>query len=136
MIWDNIHTVFTKVVFADLAEQQRKAGSLRQAYLGVLANMTALLWPAFAGIAVLSGPLVHLLYGPKWTGAAPLLSMLALAGVLLTCVTMTWEVFVIRDETKLQVKIEYRRAGLSLAYFTGGAFFGGLLGAAPVHLGP
>jgi len=47
---------------------------------------------------------------------------------------MTWEVFVIRDETKLQVKIEYRRAGLSLAYFTGGAFFGGLLGAAAARL--
>lgn len=134
VIWDNIHTVFTKVVFADLAEQQRQAGSLRKAYLGILANMTALLWPVFAGIAVLSGPLVHLLYGPKWIGAAPLLSMLALAGVLLTCVTMTWEVFVIRDETKLQVKIEYRRAGLSLAYFTGGAFFGGLLGAAMARL--
>jgi O-antigen/teichoic acid export membrane protein len=130
MLWDNIHTVFTKVIFADLAEQHRKSGTLRQAYLGVLANMTALLWPAFAGVAVLSGPIVHLLYGSRWTGAAPLLSILALAGILLTCVTMTWEVFVIRDETKLQVKIEYRRAGLSLAYFTGGALAGGVIGAA------
>jgi O-antigen/teichoic acid export membrane protein len=134
VLWDNIHTVFTKVVFADLAEQQRKAGSLREAYLAILANMTALLWPAFAGVAVLSGPLVHLLYGPKWGGAAPLLSLLALAGILLTCVTMTWEVFVIRDETKLQVSIEYRRAGLSLAYFTGGAIAGGVLGAAAARI--
>ncbi|HWW27853.1 MAG TPA: oligosaccharide flippase family protein [Caulobacter sp.] len=134
VLWDNIHTVFTKVVFADLAEHQRKAGSLREAYLGILANMTALLWPAFAGVAVLSGPLVHLLYGPKWADAAPLLSLLALAGVLLTCVTMTWEVFVIRDETKLQVNIEYRRAGLSLAYFTGGAMAGGVLGAAAARI--
>ncbi len=48
-------------------------------YLRVMAAYTGITWPAMAGIAVLAGPLVELLYGSRWSAAAPLLVWVALS---------------------------------------------------------
>ena len=48
-------------------------------YLRVVAAYTGITWPAMAGIAVLAGPLVDLLYGPRWAETAPLLTWVALS---------------------------------------------------------
>ena len=48
-------------------------------YLRVVAAYTGVTWPAMAGIAVLSQPLIAMLYGAKWMAAAPLLGWVALA---------------------------------------------------------
>lgn len=40
-----------------------------------------LAFPAFAGIAALAGPLLHVLFGPGWEGAAWPLAILAAAGI-------------------------------------------------------
>ncbi len=47
-----------------------------------LARLTgAVALPFFAGLAVLSGPMILLVFGPGWAGAAPVLSVLAALGV-------------------------------------------------------
>jgi O-antigen/teichoic acid export membrane protein len=53
------------------------------AYLRVVAGYTAVLWPGMAGLALASGPIVRLLYGPAWAGAAPVLGMVALLEIVL-----------------------------------------------------
>jgi O-antigen/teichoic acid export membrane protein len=41
-------------------------------------------FPFFAGLAVLSEPLVALVFGPDWLGAAPVLSVMALMGLYIS----------------------------------------------------
>ncbi len=97
---------------------------MRDAYLRCLSILTAVMWPAFAGLAVLARPVIFHLYGPKWTEAArhPL-AVFAIAHLLLISMTMTWEIFVIRDETARQVRFDFMKTGVGLIAFSIGGFF-------------
>ncbi|WP_068073813.1 oligosaccharide flippase family protein [Novosphingobium lentum] len=67
-------------VFYPAFRQVRDSGApLGPPYIRVVAAYTGVVWPAMAGIAVLSQPLVQLLYGDKWVAAAPLLGWIALS---------------------------------------------------------
>lgn len=120
LIWDNIHTVATRVLFVDFASLKRQGIPLRDRYLQVVTVITALLWPAFLGVAVVAGPLVRAVYGERWIGAATPLSLLCIAGVLQTSITMTWEVFVVSGETGRQARIEFIRTLVGLGLFIAG----------------
>ncbi len=133
LAWDNIHLMIGRVVFVDLATQRRGGASLREPYLRVVENTTALLWPAFAGLGVIAGPLILNVYGAKWLGAVVPLIMLAAGSMVSVAITMTWELFVICEETGRQAKIEFIRAGVGLVMFVCGCFFG-LTGAAASRL--
>jgi O-antigen/teichoic acid export membrane protein len=129
LLWTNIHTVFTKVVFSAMAEDRRRTGSIRSVYLKTMDMVTATLWPAFAGLAVFAGPVVYALYGEKWLMAAPVLSIFAVAAIGATSITMTWEVFVVCGMTGEQMRIETLRSiGTLLCTIVGATI--GLTGAA------
>lgn len=123
LFWDNVYGVVVGVLFSRLSQEYRTRGSLRDAYLRCLSILTAVMWPAFAGLAVLSRPVIFHLYGPKWVEAANPLAILAFAHLLLISMTMTWEIFVIRDETARQVKFDFMKTGVGLVAFTIGGFF-------------
>lgn len=129
MVWNNIHMVVARVLFVDIANITRQQESLRERYLHVVSMMTGLLWPAFGGLAVLAGPFIHRVYGPKWQAAAMPLSLLCIAGAILVSITMTWEVFVARGETARQARFEFIRVGFGTTAFLIGCLTG-LVGAA------
>jgi O-antigen/teichoic acid export membrane protein len=134
LVWDNIHLVIGRVIFVDLAAQKRSGGSLRQSYIRIVDVLTALLWPAFAGLAVVAGPFIFAVYGPKWVAVTHPLVMLALASMILVAITMTWEVFVVCEETGRQARIEFVRTGAGVAMFTVGCLVS-LTGAAAARVG-
>ncbi len=69
-------------VFYPAFRQVRDRGDpLGPPYLRVVAAYTGITWPAMAGIALLAEPIIHLLYGPRWLAAAPLLTWIALSQV-------------------------------------------------------
>ena len=119
-ILDNLHLIVVRIIFVEFSNQKRKGWSLRDSYLKIVAIMTALLWPVFAGLAVLAGPVVLTLYGQAWIAAAPPLSLLCLAALVAVSITMTWEVFNVSQETARQARIEFVRAGIGLALFAAG----------------
>ena len=123
VLWDNIHAVLARVFLSDVAERRRSGQSLRLSYLKSMDLVSALLWPAFAGLAVLSRPLVRLVYGAQWTGAADPLSLLAVSSMVLVSVGMSWEVFVICGQTRLQAKIELPRNLIGLCLFCLGCLY-------------
>ncbi|MGI4801190.1 MAG: oligosaccharide flippase family protein [Janthinobacterium lividum] len=133
LLWDNIHMVIGRVVFVDLAEVRRRGVSLRETYLRTVEMVTALLWPAFAGFAVLAGPLIQTVYGSKWIGAAVPLSLLSISAIVLVSITMTWEIFVVCEETGRQARFETFRTGVGLVLFVGGCLVS-LNGAAAVRI--
>lgn len=62
--------------FARLRDEGKDLGPY---YERVVAAHGAIVWPAMALLAVLSQPVILLLYGPGWAGAAPLLAYVAIA---------------------------------------------------------
>ena len=122
--WENIHIIIGRVVFVKLAEEKRSGRPLRDSYLRVIEIMTALMWPAFIGLAIVSGPFIRAIYGERWVGAAHPLAILALAAVLLVSISMTWELFVISQQTGKQAKIEIARSAIGLAAFVAMSFAG------------
>jgi len=134
LLWDNLHLVIARVVFVDFADQHRRKLSLRDTYLRIVAILTALLWPAFTGLAILSGPVISNIYGDTWLGASLPLSMLSLAGVFYVAVTMTHEIYTVTGEMTRQLKVEFKRNLAGTALFTV-ACFGGLAMAAASRIG-
>lgn len=118
LLWDNIHLVIGRVVFVDLAARRREGASLRDSYLRIVETVTALLWPAFAGLAVVAGPFILVVYGREWVAAALPLALLCLAAMVLVAITMTWEIFVLCGETATQARFEFVRTGVSVGLFT------------------
>lgn len=123
LVWNNVHSVAGGVIMSDFAAQRREGRSLRPRYLSAVAMFTGLLWPAFTGLAVLAGPLINLVYGEKWLGAAIPLSLLCFSALPLIAITMTWEVFIACGETARQAKFETWRSLIGLALFTTGCLF-------------
>lgn len=134
LVWNNVHLVIARVMFVEFSDRKRAGLSLRDSYLRTVRLVTALLWPAFAGMAVIAGPLVSTLYGPVWVGAAVPFSLLSLSALVLVSITMTWEVFVVCQETARQARFEFVRAGVGFALFAAGCF-AGLTGAAAARVG-
>jgi O-antigen/teichoic acid export membrane protein len=82
------------------------------------------------GLAILAQPVIHLLYGPKWQATANLLSLLTCASAILVAVGMSNEVFILRRETKRQLKIESLRSILGIGLFVCGAMISLTMAAA------
>jgi O-antigen/teichoic acid export membrane protein len=133
-IQDNIYMVIVRVLFVDIANQTRSGTSLRPSYLKTIDILTAILWPAFSGLAVISGPFIYVVYGSKWVAAAPVLRMLSISSIILVTVSLSWELFVVRQATARQTRIEFIRAGVGVALFGFGCMFG-LVAAAAARIG-
>ena len=117
LLWDNIHLVTGRVLFVDLAKQKRNGASLRDAYIRINDINTVVLWPAFAGLAIVSGPFISAVYGPKWIQASHPLCLIAIGSMIYVSMSMTWELFVIDGKTAKQTQIEYKRVVFSVITF-------------------
>ena len=117
LIWSNVTAVVSRVVFVDLAELHRQGAPLRNRYLQTVAVMTAALWPAFAGLAVIAKPFIAYVYGERWVGAAGPLAFLALGSILNTSITMTWELFTATGRLRDQTRLETIRVVIGTAAF-------------------
>ena len=134
LLSDNIHAVIARIVFVDFSERQRRSLPLQESYLRIVAMITGLLWPAFAGLAILAGPVVLTLYGSKWLAAATPLSCLAIAGLVGTSITMAGEIFVVTGNTDRLLRLEAPRNAIGLTLFTCGCL-AGLVWAAAARIG-
>ena len=122
--WEHINMVISRALFVDLAEQHRQGRSLRYSYLRVVTLSTAVFWPAFVGLAVLAGPLLMLLYGPKWMDAQLPLSLLALSMVPAATMLAAGGVLVVTERTAEQMRLETIRSAVGLLLFLAGCMVG------------
>ncbi len=121
-LWDSVHGVIGRVVFVDFSNEVRAGRPLRDRYLKVLEVMSGLMWPLFGVVAVLAGPLIMLVYGERWTGASTPLALLCVSGIILVSTTMSWEVFVVYEETARQVRLEAFKTVIGTVLFVAGCF--------------
>jgi len=123
MIWSNVHLVIARVVMVDLAEKKRKGLGIKETFLRTIEMVTGLLWPCFAGLGLLAGPLIRTIYGQKWVAAAPPLAALSAAAILYVSIALTWELFVLCNDTGRQARFECLRSPVGLVMFLVGALF-------------
>lgn len=129
MIFDNLYGTATRVVFVQLSRDYREGDAWRRTYLRGFAMITAFMWPLLAGLAVLSGPAILLLYGERWLPARWPLTALMVAQVIGVGFGMNWELFVLRGETGRQARYEVARLILGVPIFVVGCLFGILTAA-------
>ncbi len=65
---------------------------LRAAFLSVIGMIALLVVPVGAGLAAVASPAVHLLLGPQWVAAIPLIEVLAVIGTLVALQSNTNQV--------------------------------------------
>jgi len=118
LLFFNLFGTATKVAFVQLSKEYRERGTIKDTFLRSLEILTALMWPILLGIAVLAKPAIFILYGEPWLLAAAPLSLLMIAQVIAIGFGMNWELFVLKDETARQTRIEAVRAGFSITAFS------------------
>jgi O-antigen/teichoic acid export membrane protein len=92
-------------VFYPAFRRVRDSGEpLGPPYLRVVAAYTGVTWPAMAGIAVLAEPIIHLLYGPRWIAAAPLLGWVALAQLCYVALPLNGDLPLLLDRMKSLIR--------------------------------
>ena len=123
LLWENIHLITGKVLFVDLATKKREGVDLRDTYVRINDLNTVLLWPAFSGLAIVSGPFIVAVYGEKWAAASHPLCLLAISSMIYVSLSMTWDLFVLDGRTSDQTKIEYVRMIVAVSSFTVGCLF-------------
>lgn len=121
---ENVYATATRISYVKLSHDAREHGDLRPTFLRGMNLILGLMWPMQLGLAVLAAPVVQLLYGDKWSGAAIPLSLLLIAQFISLIVGMNWELFVLRHEMFRQSKLEITRSIFGFVVFTAAAPFG------------
>ena len=120
----NIYSSLARVLFVKLADDVRAGRGVQLSYLRGLNMILAVLWPMLGGLAILSWPIVSILFGNRWLVAATPLAILAVGQMIALTFAMNYELFVLNDEVGRQAKLESIRTGLGLAIFAYGCTFG------------
>ncbi|HUQ14274.1 MAG TPA: oligosaccharide flippase family protein, partial [Novosphingobium sp.] len=114
----------TGVFYPAFREVRDRGDPLGPPYLRVAAAYTAVTWAAMGGIAVLAEPLVRLLYGARWAGAAPLLVWIALAQACYVALPLAGDLPLLLGRKRELVRRSALDAAVSLALLALAAPFG------------
>lgn len=121
MVWEGAYGLSTRVIYVQMAADLRDRGSMRDTFLRATNLLTAVMWPAMLGMAVLAGPIMYYLYGPQWIGAALPLAILMAGQCIAIAFAMSWELCVLTGRTAWQARVEMGRALAGLAALAAGA---------------
>jgi len=110
-------------VFYSSFARKRDAGEpLAEPYLHLVACYTALNWAAMIGLALAAEPLVMLLYGPNWMGAAPLLRWTALGEIFFVAVPLQMDVPLLLGQIRRLVWVNLLDTVAAIAILAAGAW--------------
>lgn len=123
LLFANIYGTATRVAFVQLSAEYRETGGVARSFLRSTELITAILWPVVIGLAILAPPVVQGLYGPRWAGVAPVLAVLMVVQFVAYGFGLNWELFVIRERTAEQTRLEIARAIVGTVAFVVGCLF-------------
>jgi O-antigen/teichoic acid export membrane protein len=101
--------VIGQVTFPAYSKLQDDPVKLREAYLRILQLTAFLSFPLAAAIIVLAPQFIDIFLGRKWLPAAPLIQVLALAGVTRSIAATAGSLFYALGKTKIDTKLQVIR---------------------------
>ncbi|WP_338466746.1 oligosaccharide flippase family protein [Novosphingobium sp. ZN18A2] len=122
------------VFFPAFARIRDRGESLAPAYLRVCAGYSAVIWPGMAGLAMAAEPIVRMLYGPKWAGVSPLLSLIAIMDILLISLPLANDIPILLGRLNRLTVYNVIDTTMSIALLVAGSMLGGVEGAAASRL--
>jgi O-antigen/teichoic acid export membrane protein len=96
--------------------------ALLQAFKRCLGLVMLLSLPMMAGLAVLSRELVVSLFGEKWLPAAPLITVMALGGILMPLHVLNLQLLIARGDSRHFLKLEIYKKLIGVCCLGAGAF--------------
>ncbi len=103
-------------VALSLFARRRRAGEqLHEAYPQGLTLLSGITWPAFAGLAVVVGPAIRLLFGPQWEGAIPPGHLIAVAAMLTSLTALHATVYQASGAMRARMAVQLAVTPLQLA---------------------
>jgi PST family polysaccharide transporter len=119
-------SVVARVLFPLYSRIQDDHARLRHAYLRVAPALATVLFPALAGLAVISGPFVDSFFGAKWSAAAPIITLMASAGFLIVVGTSVGVIYQATGRTDLLLRWGILAAVVMIAAYAVGLAWGPL----------
>lgn len=110
-----------RVIMKSMVDSRDQVGRIDYVYLRAVRAATGLFWPMYAGLAVLAGPVITMIYGHKWAAAAPVLSLLCIAAVIQTALVARQEVLITTGRVSELPRLEGVRGSIGLVLFIAGA---------------
>jgi O-antigen/teichoic acid export membrane protein len=119
-----LSTIVSRVAFPLLASNQDDPEALRNGVRLAIRSIMVVNVPAMAGLAVLSDLVVTVLFGSRWLPAAPILSILAIGGMLFPLQVINVQLVLARGQTATFMRIEITKKSVGIACVLMGSMFG------------
>ena len=94
------------VLFPMAARAHQNDAGLRRAYLTALTGVGLVAFPAFAFVAIMAEPIVHVLLGAKWIEAAPVLAALSTAMIPHAAMALCGPLLNGRGEPEIELRLQ------------------------------
>ncbi len=114
----------TDVMVSSLAALYSDKQRFGEAYLKALRLTAFVGCPAGAALLPLSGEIIWILFGPRWTGVPPLLEWYTLAAVALPITTSTIWLFLASGNARQQLRMNVFLTAISIFFMLGAAYYG------------
>lgn len=106
--------ISNQVIFPAYSKLQDDLERFRRAYLRSLRFVCVISMPAGAGLAAISDVFVRVLYGARWSSAAPVLAIIAIMGAVLSVSATTGEVLKAANRPRLFFRLSLLQTSLVL----------------------
>jgi PST family polysaccharide transporter len=120
----NLNVPLGNVALAALSRLVGQPARYRDSYLGAVERLAMAIAPMGGLLVGAAGPVIDLVLGPRWSGAAPILSWMGLATIYMpVSYTLSW-LYMSQDRTSEMLRAGVTGAGLTIIAVLGGLPFG------------
>jgi lipopolysaccharide exporter len=120
----------SRALFAGFASARRVGDEIRSAYVRAISTVALITLPASAGMALIAQPMMHVVFGPRWNEAVPLVQIFAFVSMLRVGAAVSGALLTVDGLVNYSFRIEFASAILRLLTLLVLVPRFGLLGAA------
>ena len=121
-----LSAILSRVAFPVFSSAANDPERLRRGVRMALRGIMLLNVPSMIGLAALAGPVIDLLFGSAWLPAAPILTVLCLAGILWPLQVINLNVLMAQGHSRLFFRLEVVKTVIGTFAMIAGAAFGPL----------
>lgn len=101
-----VTSAINPVLLPYFSKEEREGKNIKEAFLYVTTCVTVLAWPALAYMAIMAEPLIYILYGEQWLGAAVLLQIICLRQLIGRLMAFIHPVLMSKGKVKVLLKLQ------------------------------